>query len=62
MRIKFKREDFMKKQKIKIMWSDIKVGSQQNLMAQRLPSRKFVDKKKSVKKNACRRNSSKNFF
>lgn len=51
----------MKKQRLKINWSDIKVGSQQNLMAQRLPSRKFVDKKKSAKKNACR-NSSKYFF
>lgn len=51
----------MKKQRLKIKWSDIKVGSQQNLMAQRLPSRKFVDKKKNAKKIACR-NSSKRFF
>lgn len=31
-----------------------KMGSQQNLMAQRMPARTYVDKKKEAKKRACR--------
>lgn len=30
------------------------MGSQQNLMAQRMPARIYVDKKKEAKKKACR--------
>lgn len=32
-----------------------KVGSKQNLMAQRMPARTYVDKKKEAKKQACRK-------
>lgn len=31
-----------------------KMASQQNLMAQRMPARIYVDKKKEAKKKACR--------
>ena len=34
-----------------------KLPSQQNLMAQRIPSRTYVDKKKKQAKNACRSKS-----
>lgn len=31
-----------------------KVGSKQNLMAQRMPARVYVDKKKEASRRACR--------
>lgn len=44
----------MKKFKIKIEKPAKKAGSQQNLMAQRMPARVYKDKKKESSKRACR--------
>lgn len=45
----------MKKSKIKVEQKDLrKSGSTQNLMAQRMPARTYVDRKKESAKRACR--------
>lgn len=46
----------MKKQIIKApRYTDRKHSSEQALASQRLPARRFVDRKKQAKKSACRR-------